>query len=330
MMRIAVLDDYLQQAAAAADWAQLDAEVSFFFDAISDTDALLVRLQPFDVLVTMRERTRLPRAVLECLPNLKLIAGTGRRQANVDLKAATELGIPVCVTVGSGAKGNTTAELTWGLVLALTRHIAWEDRQLRQGHWQTRSAAGLAGQTLGIMGLGRIGKIVAGYGQVFGMEIIAWGPTLDAKRAAESGVEYVAFDELFIRSDVLSIHVVLSELSEGLVTARELGLMQESAFLVNTARGPIVDEAALVAALKAGAIAGAALDVYAQEPLPITSPFLALDNVLLTPHLGYNTGATLQQFYRASVDNVQAWMAGAPTNVINDEVLGRHRGNASK
>lgn len=325
MTRIAVLDDYMKMAEGAVDWALLDAEVAFFYDTIHDEDALVARLQSFDALVTMRERTRFPRSVLERLPNLKLIAGTGRRQANVDHAAATELGIPVCVTVGSGGQGNSTAELTWALVMAVTRHIAWEDGQMRQGRWQTRIAEGLAGRTLGIMGLGRIGTIIAGYGKVFGMEVIAWGPTLDAERAAASGVEYVAFDELFARADVLSIHVLLSELSRGLVRARELGLMRPSSFLVNTARGAIVEETALVAALKEGVIAGAALDVYEQEPLPADSPLLALDNVLLTPHLGYNTGATLQQFYEASVQNLRAWVAGAPTNVINDQVLDRRR-----
>jgi phosphoglycerate dehydrogenase-like enzyme len=325
MTRIAVLDDYMKMAEGAVDWALLDAEVEFFYDTIHDEDALVARLQSFDALVTMRERTRFPRSVLERLPNLKLIAGTGRRQANVDHAAATELGIPVCVTVGSGGQGNSTAELTWALVMAVTRHITWEDGQMRQGRWQTRIAEGLAGRTLGIMGLGRIGTIIAGYGKVFGMEVIAWGPTLDAERAAASGVEYVAFDELFARADVLSIHVLLSELSRGLVRARELGLMRPSSFLVNTARGAIVEETALVAALKEGVIAGAALDVYEQEPLPADSPLLALDNVLLTPHLGYNTGATLQQFYEASVQNLRAWVAGAPTNVINDQVLDRRR-----
>ena len=325
MTRIAVLDDYMKMAEGAVDWALLDAEVEFFYDTIHDEDALVARLQSFDALVTMRERTRFARSVLERLPNLKLIAGTGRRQANVDHAAATELGIPVCVTVGSGGQGNSTAELTWALVMAVTRHIAWEDGQMRQGRWQTRIAEGLAGRTLGIMGLGRIGTIIAGYGKVFGMEVIAWGPTLDTERAAASGVEYVAFDELFARADILSIHVLLSELSRGLVRARELGLMRPSSFLVNTARGAIVEETALVAALKEGVIAGAALDVYEQEPLPADSPLLALDNVLLTPHLGYNTGATLQQFYEASVQNLRAWVAGAPTNVINDQVLDRRR-----
>jgi len=325
MTRIAVLDDYLHLAEDAADWASLDAELVFFSDTIDDEEALIARLQSFDALVTMRERTRFPRAILERLPKLKLIAGTGRRQANVDHQAASELGIPVCVTVGSGANGNTTAELTWALIMAVTRHVAWEDGQLRQGRWQTRISEGLAGRTLGIMGLGRIGSIIAGYGKVFAMDVIAWGPTLDAKRARANGVDYVAFDELFSRADVLSIHVILSELSRGLVGARELALMQPSSFLVNTARGAIVDEAALVAVLESGRIAGAALDVYEREPLPADNPLLSLHNVLLTPHLGYNTGATLRQFYQASVANLRAWMAGKPSNVINDDVLDHRR-----
>ncbi len=268
MTRIAVLDDYLRCAAAAADWASFGAEIDFFYDTLHQIDALVARLAPYDVLVTMRERTRFPRAVLEKLPNLKLIAATGRRQANVDCEAANELGI---------------------------------------------------------MGLGRIGTVVAGYGRAFGMAVVAWGPTLDAERAAQSGVAYVAFDELFARSDVLSIQVLLSEQSRGLVAARELERMRRSAFLVNTARGAIVDQDALVAALKDGAIAGAALDVYAEEPLPADSPLLALDNVLLTPHLGYNTGATLVQFYEAALENVRACMAGAPTNAINEAVRDRRR-----
>jgi phosphoglycerate dehydrogenase-like enzyme len=324
-MRIAVLDDYLHLAKDAADWDLLGAELVFFSDTLHDADALVTRLASFDALVTMRERTWFSRQVLERLPQLKLIAGTGRRQSNVDLAAATELGIPVCVTTAPPVRGNTTAELTWGLVLALTRHIAWEDRQMRLGRWQTRPAEGLGGKTLAIMGLGRLGKLVASYGKAFDMDVIAWGPTLDQERAAASGVEYVAWDELFMRADVLSIHVLLTELSRGWVTQRELGLMQATAFLVNTARGPIVDQTALVEALQQGRIAGAALDVYDHEPLPVDSPLLALDNVLLTPHLGYNTGATLKQFYIASVDNLRAWIAGAPQNVINADVLDKRR-----
>ena len=325
MRKIAVLDDYLHLAEGAADWALLDAEITFFDDMIHETDALVSRLEPFDVLVTTRERTRFPREVLERLPNLKLIAGTGRRQANVDLDAANELGIPACVTGGPGTRGNSTAELTWGLVLALTRHIAWEDRQMREGHWQTRVSEGIGGKTLGILGLGRIGSVVASFGKVFDMDIIAWGPTLDATRAARGGVEYVSWDALFARSDVLSIHLPLTDLSRGWITAKELKLMKKTAFLINTSRGPIVDEAALIHALTDGEIAGAGLDVYDLEPLPTDHPFLGLENVLLTPHLGYSTGATLKRFYEASVENILAWVAGHPINICNPEVLDHRR-----
>ncbi|MEE8363669.1 MAG: D-2-hydroxyacid dehydrogenase family protein [Dehalococcoidia bacterium] len=322
MTRIAVLDDYLHIAEEAAGWASLPgAQVEFFHDTLNDADPLVVRLEPFDALVTTRERTRLPREVLERLPNLKLIAGAGPRQAHIDLDAASELGIVVCTTGSAAMRGNTTSELTWGLVLALTRHIAWEDRQMREGRWQTRNAEGLGGKTLGILGMGRLGTRVAGYGVAFDMDVIAWGPTLDAERASRNGAEYVSWDDLFARSDVLSIHVPLTDLSRGWVTARELGRMKPTAFLVNTSRGPIVDEAALLSALRSGAIAGAALDVYDEEPLPADHPLLTLDNVLLTPHLGYATGATLRHFCVESVANLRAWLDGSPTNVLNPEAL---------
>jgi phosphoglycerate dehydrogenase-like enzyme len=324
-MRIAVLDDTLHVAEGAADWESLDAEVTFFDTTTNEMDALVERLESFDVFVTTRERTRFPREVLERLPNLKLIAGTGRRQANIDLDSATELGIPVLVTVGGRGWGNSTAELTWGLVLALARNIAWEDRQLREGRWQTRVSEGLGWKTLGILGMGKIGTIVAGFGNTFEMDVIAWGPTLDAERAARSNVEYVSWEQLFERTDVLSIHVPLTDLSRGWITARELGLMKRSAFLINTSRAQIVNQDALLEALREGRIAGAGLDVYDEEPLPADHPYLKLDNMLLTPHLGYSTGATLKQFYKASVENVQAWLDGSPINVINEDVLGHRR-----
>ncbi len=325
MTKIAVLDDYLHLAATAAAWSSLGAVVEFFDDTLHDLEQLVARLEPFDAIVMMRERTFFPRAVLERLPNLKLLAGTGRRQNNGDIDAATQLGIPVCITTGGGGHGNSTAELTWALMLALTRHIAWEDGQMRQGRWQTRLADGLGGKTLGIMGLGRIGKVVAEYARVFEMDIIAWGPTLDAQRAARSGAVRVEFDELFSRSDALTIHVPLSDTSRGWITARELGLMKETAFLVNTSRGPIVEEQALLHALRTRQIAGAALDVYDIEPLPKDHPLLALDNVLLSPHLGYSTETMLRQFYVDSLDNLQAWIDEKPINVLNAEVLGNRR-----
>lgn len=325
MKRIAVLDDYMHIAEESADWNSLpDTEVEFFFDTILDHDALVSRLSPFDAIMTTRERTFFPRNVLERLPNLKLIAGTGRRQANIDMDAANELGIVVCVTGGSAtgvSRGNSTAELAWALILGVTRHIALEDRRMREGRWQTLPAEGLGGKTLGILGMGNLGTRVAGYGNAFDMDVIAWGPTLDAERAASHDVEFVTWENLFSRSDILSIHVPLTDLSRGWVTGREFGLMKPTAFLVNTSRGPIVEETALLSALQTNEIAGAALDVYDIEPLPTDHPLLALDNVLLAPHLGYSTGATLRQFFVDSIGNLQAWLNGSPINVLNPDAL---------
>jgi len=306
VVRIAVLDDYWRIAEGAADWASLEGvEFDFFHDTLIDPAAIIERLSPYDGVVTTRERTRFPAEVLVGLPRLKLISGTGGRQANVDMDKAAELGITVLNTSGSGGRGNSTAELTWALVLGVSRHIAWEDRQMREGRWQTRQAEGLGGKKLGILGMGRLGTMVAGYGNHFDMDVIAWGPTLDAERAASHGVENVSWDELFSESDILSIHVPLTDLSRGWVTAREFGLMKSSAFLVNTSRGPIVDEGALISALSNGEIAGAALDVYDVEPVPVDHPLLGLDNVLLAPHLGYSTVGTIERFMELSLENVR-------------------------
>lgn len=316
-VRIAVLDDYWHIAEGAANWASLDgARVDFFHDTLIEPSAIVERLRPYDALVTTRERTRFPAAVLEGLTNLKLIAGTGRGQANVDLEKAGELGIIMCTTGGSRGRGNSTAELAWALVLGVTRHIALEDRAMRAGSWQTLSAEGLGGKTLGILGMGRLGTIVAGYGVHFDMDVIAWGPTLDAGRAEASGAKYVSWDELFSGSDVLSIHVPLTDLSRGWVTSREFGLMKRSAYLVNTSRGPIVDESALIDALRDGQIAGAALDVYDVEPVPPDHPLLGLDNVLLAPHLGYSTVSTIESFMQLSLENLKAWLRDEPQNVL--------------
>lgn len=306
----------------SADWASLPgSSVDFFHDPLLDPTAIVKRLKPYDALVTTRERTRLPAEVLTGLNNLKLIAGTGRGQANVDLVQATRLGILVCTTGGTPGRGNSTAELAWALILAVSRHIAWEDRQMREGRWQTRPAEGLGGKSLGILGMGRLGTMVARYGKFFDMDVIAWGPTLDAARAAANGAEYVSWDDLFRKSDILSIHVPLTDLSRGWITARELGLMKPTAFLVNTSRGPIVDEQALLSALQGKRIAGAALDVYDVEPLPEGHPLLKLDNVLLTPHLGYSTVSTIRNFMAQSVENLRAWLKGSPVNVLNPEAL---------
>ena len=310
-IRVAVLDDYWRMAEDAVDWSVLDgATVDFFYDTLIEPAAIIDRLKPYEVLMTTRERTRFPAGVLDGLPNLKLIAGTGGRQANVDMAKADELGIEVMNTTASRGRGNSTAELTWALVLGVSRHIAWEDRQLRAGVWQSRRAEGLGGKTLGILGMGNLGTRVAGYGNHFDMDVIAWGPTLDAERAEANGVKYVSWDELFSDSDILSIHVPLTDLSRGWVTAREFELMKRSAFLVNTSRGPIVDESALISALETGQIAGAALDVYDVEPVAADHPLLGLENVLLAPHLGYSTVSTIQGFMEASFENVRVWLDG--------------------
>ena len=322
-IRIAVLDDYQGAARELADWGAIDgAFVEFFADTLTDTDALVARLAPFDALVTMRERTRFPAALLERLPNLKLVSGTGRRQAHFDLDAATRLGI---VVTGTGSPGDSTAELTWGLIIAVTRNVAWEDARIREGRWQTRLGSGLRGKTLGIMGMGRLGTAMAKIAPAFGMDVIAWGPTLTPERAAAGGARYVAWDELFGGADVLSIHVPLTDLSRGWIGGRELALMKPTSYLINTARGPIVQTDALVAALRERRIAGAAIDVYDEEPLSATHPLLGLDNVVLTPHLGYATRETLEVFYAEAVENVRAWQAGAPTQVLNEAVLGSER-----
>jgi phosphoglycerate dehydrogenase-like enzyme len=320
MKRIAVLDDYWHVADELVDWSQVnDAEIDIYYDTILDEDALIDRLKPYHAVVTTRERTRFPSSVLSRLPNLELIAGTGARQANVNLEAAVKNDVLVCITTGSRGRGNSTAELAWALVLAVTRNVPWEDRQMREGNWQTRTAESLGGKTLGILGMGRLGTIVAGYGNAFDMDVIAWGPTLDAERAASHNVEYVKRDELFRRSDILSIHVPLTDLSRGWIGNHEFGLMKPSAYLVNTSRGPIVQEEALINALSENHIAGAALDVYDVEPLPKDHPLTRLDNVVLSPHLGYATMDTLKDFFEKSIENLNAWIAGAPINLLTED-----------
>ncbi|MBM3940211.1 MAG: D-2-hydroxyacid dehydrogenase family protein [SAR202 cluster bacterium] len=322
MTRIAVLDDYQGLAPQLAGWKSLGAEVDFHRDTLKQHDALVRRLAPYDVLVTIRERTRFPAALLEALPNLKLIAGTGKRQANVNLDAATRLGIPVAVT---NSPGDSTAELTWGLILALLRHIPAEDRAIRQGKWQLSAGIGLRGLTLGIMGLGRIGTQMATVGNAFGMRVVAWSRGMTPEKAAAHRAEAVSFEELFRQSDILTIHIPLSNESRGLVGAKQLALMKPTSYLINTSRGPIVDTGALAEALRRKAIAGAGVDVFDEEPVPADNPLLPLDNVVLTPHLGYATLETFSVFFRESVDNIRAWMAGEPVNIANPAALPHRR-----
>jgi phosphoglycerate dehydrogenase-like enzyme len=311
MTRVAVLDDYQGVALQCADWSELEVEV--FPDHVADDDALVEQLAPFAVAVAMRERTPFTRARLERLDNLKLLVTTGMRNASIDLEAARERGVVVC---GTGSLGPPTAELAWGLILALTRQIPAEDARMRAGGWQHTIGPELAGHTLGLLGLGRLGSRMARIAQAFEMETIAWSQNLTPERAAEAGAEAVAKDELFRRADVVSVHLVLSHRSRGLVGAQELALMKPTAYLVNTSRGPIVDEAALLDALHSGRIAGAGIDVYDTEPLPPSHPLRFAPNTVLTPHIGYVTTGTYEVFYREAVEDIAAWLAGAPVRVL--------------
>ena len=314
-MRIAVLDDYQNVAREMADWASLgaDCEVVSFQDHLRDNDAIARRLHDFEIIVAMRERTPFPRALLEKLPRLRLLVTTGMRNASIDLAAARERGVVVCGTPGASG---TTGELTWGLIHALFRQIPREDRLVREGRWQTSVGLGLAGKTLGILGLGTIGSQVAKVGTAFNMEVIAWSQNLDAERASRAGARRVERDELLARSDVVTVHLVLSERTRGLIGERELARMKPTAFLVNTSRGPIVDEAALAAALKKGTIAGAGIDVYDNEPIAPDHPLLSAPNTVLTPHLGYVTREGYSAYFRGAVEDIAAWRRGAPTRVL--------------
>jgi phosphoglycerate dehydrogenase-like enzyme len=316
MVRVAVLDDYQDVALQSADWSVLppDAKVQVFRNHLSNQDALVERLREFEIVVAMRERTPFPRSLLERLPNLQLLITTGMRNASIDVEAAADLGITVCGTQGLGYP---TAELTWGLILALLRHIPREDRATREGRWQVSVGVGLRDKVLGVIGLGNLGSQVATVGKAFGMSLLAWSQNLTAERAAQFGATLVGNDELLVRSDLVTIHLVLSDRTRGLIGARELSLMKRSAYLINTSRGPIVDEPALIQALRQGTIAGAALDVYDEEPLPLDHPLRQLPNTVITPHLGYVTAETYKIFYGHAVEDIQAFLQGKPTRVLN-------------
>jgi phosphoglycerate dehydrogenase-like enzyme len=315
MARVAILDDYQNVARRMADWASLPAgnEVVVFADHLSGTEAVAKRLADFDAVVAMRERTPFPHALLERLPKLKLLVTTGMRNASIDVAAAIERGITVC---GTSGLPYPTAELTWGLILGLFRRIPAEDRATREGRWQVSCGLGLNGKTLGVIGLGGLGSRVAKIGRAFEMDVIAWSQNLTAARATEVGATLVTKDELLARSDVVSIHLVLGDRTRGLLGARELARMKPTAYLVNTSRGPIVDEAALVEAVRKGTIAGAGLDVYDEEPLPLDHPLRNLPNTVITPHLGYVTEEGYKIFYGHALDDVKGWLAGQPVRVL--------------
>jgi phosphoglycerate dehydrogenase-like enzyme len=315
-VRVAVLDDYQHVAQGTADWESLPGgtEVSFFHDHLAGEDELVDRLSAFEIVVAMRERTPFGRSLLARLPGLRLLVTTGMRNAAIDLEAATELGVTVA---GTGGVGTHTAELTWALILSLLRHVPSEDASMRAGGWQRTVGTDLAGKTLAVLGLGNVGRRVTAAGLAFGMEVIAWSQNLTAETAAAAGAARVDKAELFTRADVLTIHLVLGERTRGLVGAAELAAMKPTARLVNTSRGPIVDEAALVACLRGGQIAGAALDVYDVEPLPPDHPLRTLPNVVLTPHLGYVTENSYRAFYGGAVEDIAAFLAGSPVRVLN-------------
>jgi phosphoglycerate dehydrogenase-like enzyme len=317
-MKVAVLDDYQHVAQRLADWGRLDAEVVFFHDHLSDEDAVAERLGPFEILSIMRERTPFPRSLFEKLPNLKLLTTSGMRNLAIDLAAAADHGVVVC---GTESPGRSTVELTWGLILALVRKIPTEDRAIRTGRWQTSLGEEVGPKTLGIIGLARIGSAVARIALAFGMKVIAWNPSLTKERATEHGAELApSLEDLLRRADIVTIHVQLNEGSRGLIGPRELGLLKPTAYLINTSRGPLVDEAALLTLLRERRIAGAAIDVYDREPLPPDHPFLSLDNTVLTPHLGYVSLQQYEMFYPQMVEDIQAWLGGTPLRVMTATV----------
>ncbi len=306
-MKIAVLDDYQNVALKMADWSALakKAEIAVFNDHIADPSALVERLLPFDVVCVMRERTPLPREVLLRLPRLKLIASTGARNASIDTAAAEEMGITVTAT---GYSSLPTIELTWALILAGARSIVQENHSVRAGGWQTSIGEDLSGRTLGVLGLGNIGGQIARIGLAFGMNIIAWSQNMTPEIAEAAGAKLVSKTELFCEADIVTIHLILSRRTRGLIGSAELELMKPTSRLINTSRGPIVDEPALIQALRSRAIAGAAIDVFDREPLPAEHPFRSMDNVLATPHIGYVTESLYRKFYGDALASIAAWV----------------------
>jgi phosphoglycerate dehydrogenase-like enzyme len=306
-LKIAILDDYQNVALTIADWSAVAerADITVFNDHIDETEALIERLLPFDVICVMRERTPLRRDVIGRLPRLRFIASTGPRNISIDMPAANERGI---VVANTGYRSTPTIELTWALILANARHVVRESNSMRAGGWQTSVGHELDGRILGMLGLGNVGEQVARIGRAFGMKIIAWSQNLTAEKAAAAGAELTTKDELFRRADIVTIHLILSERTRGLVGATELALMKPTARLVNTSRGPIVDEQALIEALRTRAIAGAAVDVFDTEPLPAKHPFRSLENLLATPHIGFVAEDLYRTFYGDAAAAIEAWI----------------------
>ncbi|MFY0681624.1 MAG: D-2-hydroxyacid dehydrogenase family protein [Thalassovita sp.] len=315
-MRLAILDDYTSAAQTAADWSVLSGiEITQISPSMMGTQAEQVRaLAPFDIIVAMRERTPFPKDVIDQLPNLKLLVTTGMRNFSIDMQAARAKGIDVC---GTQMTPYAAFEHSWALLMALAKQIPAEHHSMISGGWQSHTGVGLSGKTLGILGLGKIGAKMARAAQVFDMDVIAWSPNLTAERAQESGVTLVDKAALFERSDFLTIHMVLSEATKGLVDDAALSHMKPSASLINTSRGPIVDEGALINALKNQQISGAALDVYDVEPLPVDHPLRALPNVVLTGHTGYVVQELFELAYGHAIENIRTWQEGAALRLLN-------------
>lgn len=314
VIRVAILDDYQNVARRLADWGSLSGcEVAAFSDHLADETSLVARLGDFDIIVAMRERTPFPASLLKRLPSLRLLVTTGSRNSAIDLQAAQAQGIVVC---GTGGLGYPTSELTWALIMAHMRQVATEDRAIREGRWQTTLGRGLKGKTIGIIGLGRKGTEVAGYAKAFGMDIIAWSPNLTDERSRAVGARRVALPDLLGQSDIVTIHIVLSETTRGLIGEKELASMKPSAIIVNTSRGPIIKQDALVDALEKGVIAGAALDVFDDEPLSDAHPLVKAPNTLLTPHVGYATEEGYRVFFEDAVEDIAAFLRQSPIRVL--------------
>ena len=315
-VRCAILDDYQNIVLKVADWSAVkgDVDVKVFNQHLGGPENVIAALKDFEIVVAMRERTGFPRAVIETLPNLKLLITTGMRNASIDTEAAKARGVTVC---GTGSFGSPTSGIAIGLMLELTRHIGYENARMHAGAvWQSTIGPDLEGMTLGILGLGKLGTRTANIAKAFGMKVIAWSQNLTAEKCAEVGVGYVSKDDLFRQSDFVTIHVVLSQRSRGLVGAREIGLMKPTAYLINTSRGPIIDEAAMLAALREKKIGGAGLDVFDIEPLPLDHPLRKMDNVVLTPHLGYVSEQNYRSYFAGVVEDIRGFLDGKPVRVM--------------
>jgi phosphoglycerate dehydrogenase-like enzyme len=315
--RCAILDDYQNVALSAADWSKVsgDLEIEVFNAHLGAADKVTAALQGFDIVCAMRERTAFPRGVIEKLPQLKLLITTGMRNASIDVAAAKARGIVVC---GTPAVGSPTSGIAIGLMLELTRRIGYENARMKAGvPWQTTIGLDLEGLTLGVLGLGKLGTRTAKIAQAFGMKVIAWSQNLTPEKCQEAGVTYAAKEDLFRQADFVTIHLVLSQRTRGLVGAKELAAMKPSAYIINTSRGPIIEEAALLAALREKTIAGAGLDVFDVEPLPVEHPLRKMDNVVLTPHLGYVAIQNYRAYFAGIVDDIRAFLDGKPVRVID-------------